>query len=97
MIDLNITASLCAENAKKRGKVGYDVLHWQTAGGISEELMEFIKAEESKPSEHIPEYTEAEEELADILITCLTELSRRNVDVERIITMKMEFNEHRDV
>ena len=44
MIDLNITASLCAENAKKRGKVGYDVLHWQTAGGISEELMEFIKA-----------------------------------------------------
>ena len=57
--------------------------------------MEFIKANEEKPSEHLPEYTEAQEELADILITCLTELDRRKVDVEEIIMKKIEFNKIR--
>lgn len=97
MIDINSIASLCAETAFKRGKISDSVEHWKTAGGISEELMEFIKADESKPSEHIPEYTEAEEELADILITCLTELNRRSVDIEKIVIDKVVFNQKRDV
>ena len=97
MIDLNDIASQCAECARKRGKTKGDVEHWQTAGGISDELMEFIKASENEPSGHLPEYTEAVEELADVLIVCLTELNRRNVDVERVITDKLEFNKHRDV
>lgn len=50
---------------------------------------------EESPSEHLPEYTEAQEELADILITCLTELDRRKVDVEEIIMKKIEFNKIR--
>lgn len=95
MIDLNNIAALCAENAKKRGKVGNKVLHGITWCSLDDELEEFYKASESKPSYHLPEYTEAQEELADILITCLTELHRRNVDVEAIITKKLEFNQNR--
>ena len=95
MIDLNNIASLCAENAKNRGKVGYDVSHYLTACCIYDELDEFDKASEKAHSDHLPEYTEAQEELADILITCLTELHRRNVDVEAIITKKLEFNQNR--
>lgn len=95
MINLNNTAALCAENAKNRGKVGYDVSHILTWWSISNELKEFYGASETGPSEHIPEYTEAQEELADILITCLTELHRRNVDIEAIITKKLEFNQNR--
>ena len=95
MIDLNAIASLCAENAKKRGKVGYDVSHYLTSCGIYNELDEFEQASEIAHSDHLPEYTEAQEELVDILITCLTELHRRNVDVEAIITKKLEFNQQR--
>lgn len=95
MINLNNIAALCAENAKKRGKVGYDVSHYLTSCGIYNELDEFDKASEKAHSDHLPEYTEAQEELADILITCLTELYRRNVDVEAIITKKLEFNQNR--
>lgn len=95
MINLNNTAALCAENAKNRGNVGYDVSHILTWWSISNELSEFDRASETDPSDHLPEYTEAQEELADILITCLTELHRRNVDVEAIITKKLEFNQNR--
>lgn len=95
MIDLNNIAALCAENARKRGKVGYDVSHYLTSCSIYNELDEFDKASEKAHSDHLPEYTEAQEELADILITCLTELHRRNVDIEAIITKKLEFNQNR--
>ena len=95
MIDLNALSSTCHKIAIKRGKIGDKAIHWSSASGISDELMEFIKASEEKPSEHLPEYTEAQEELADILITCLTELDRRKVDVEEIIIKKIEFNKIR--
>lgn len=95
MLDLNNIAALCAENAKNRGKVGYDVSHYSTACCLYDELVEFDEASEKAHSDHLPEYTEAQEELADILITCLTELHRRNVDVEAIITKKLEFNQNR--
>lgn len=95
MIDLNALSSNCHKIATKRGKVCYKIIHWKSASSISDELMEFIEANEEKPSEHLPEYTEAQEELADILITCLTELDRRKVDVEEIIMKKIEFNKIR--
>lgn len=95
MIDLNTLSITCHKIAIKRGKVGDKIIHWRSASSISDELMEFIKASEEKPSEHLPEYTEAQEELADILITCLTELDRRKVDVEEIIMKKIEFNKTR--
>lgn len=59
------------------------------------EMLEFNAASETKPSEHLPEYTEAQEELADIIICGLTELHRRNVDIEELVIKKIEFNERR--
>jgi hypothetical protein len=59
------------------------------------EVNEFAEASEDKKSEHLPEYTEAQEELADIIIGCMTELFKRGVDVDKIIDAKIEFNEQR--
>lgn len=96
MIDLIRISKECSETAFRRGQIGENVEHWPSAGSISGELMEFIKADENKPSEHLSGYTEAQEELADILIVCLTELNRRGVDVEKLIIEKTEFNKTRN-
>jgi hypothetical protein len=58
-------------------------------------LYEFERASEKVQSDHIPEYTQAQEELVDILITCLTELHRRNINIESIIKRKLSFNQTR--
>lgn len=96
MIDLNHIADECGKTALKRGQIreGY-FHHMEVVPAIRRELLEYTQAKENNPSEHIPEYTESEEEIADILIICLTELSRRNVNVEEIITKKLEFNKIR--
>ena len=39
--------------------------------------------------------TEAVEELGDVMIACMTELCKRNVDVEKLISDKIRFNELR--
>ena len=59
------------------------------------EVNEFAEASEDKKSEHLPEYTEAQEELADIIIGCMTELFKRGIDVDKIIDAKIEINEQR--
>lgn len=78
-----------------RGKTSKDHSHDDTFFGILEELREFRVASEFGKSKHLPQYTEAQEELTDVLICCLTELHRRGVDVERIIKDKIEFNKTR--
>lgn len=97
MIDLNCVAELCHTIAKQRGQIGEKVSHRETADGIGREFTEFINASETDRSVHLPEFTEAQEELADILITCLTELSRRKVNIEDIIIKKACFNRTRDI
>lgn len=92
MIDLNYYAKLSGRIALKRGKISKSIYHAETVESLTSELSEYINASEDTPSEHLPKYTEAQEELADILIVCLTELNRRNVDVELIIKYKTEFN-----
>ena len=52
-------------------------------------------ASEERQSEHLPLYTEAVEELGDVMIACMTELCKRNVDVEKLISDKIRFNELR--
>ena len=78
-----------------RGKTSKDLSHDETFFDILEELREFREASEVEKSEHLPEYTQAQEELTDVLICCLTELHHRGVDVERIIKEKIEFNKTR--
>lgn len=90
--DLNYIAKCSYNNAISRGRIKEKMTHREIAEGIMDEFQEFIMANETKPSVHIPEYTEAAEELADIAISCFTELHRMNVDVERIITEKVRYN-----
>ena len=87
---------LClGDTAIIRGKTARDMNHLDTFFGILSELKEFREASEIEKSEHLPEYTQAQEELTDVLICCLTELHRRGVDVEEIIKAKIEFNKTR--
>lgn len=95
MIDLNSLAKDAHKNAVKRGKSTILPNHKRDVMSICEELFEFNNAKENKLSEHLPIYTEAEEELADILIGCMTELQKRGVDIEVLITDKIRYNENR--
>ena len=92
---INKLAEQAFNNAIIRGKTSKDTTHDDTFFGIFEELREFRVASEFGKSKHLPEYTEAQEELADVLIRCLSELHRRGVDVEKIIKDKVEFNKTR--
>lgn len=93
---INELALTAFNTAIIRGKIEKDLSHNETFFGIFDELKEFRDASEIDKSEHMPQYTQAQEELADVLICCLTELHRREVDVERIIKEKVEFNKTRD-
>lgn len=70
-------------------------MHGESYVAILRELEEYYLASELTKSEHLPQYTEAEEELADVLIVCLTELHRRGTNVEEIVKAKIEFNKKR--
>lgn len=89
-----------AENAYctavQRGKTHRDLSHLDTFFGILSELKEFREASEIDPSEHLPQYTASQEELTDVLICCLTELYRREVNVEEILIAKINYNKTRD-
>ena len=95
MSEINDLARQAFNTAIIRGKTARDMNHLDTFFSILSELKEFREASEIDPSEHLPQYTEAQEELTDVLICCLTELYRREVDVERIIKEKIEFNKTR--
>ena len=95
MSEINDLARQAFNTAIIRGKTSKDQSHIDTYISILAELVEFREASEDEKSRHLPEYTEAQEELADVLICCLTELHRRGVDVERIIKDKVEFNKTR--
>lgn len=59
------------------------------------EATQALREDENQPSEHIPEYSAIEEELADVVIRVL-DLSRGfNWDVVGAIIAKMEFNKTR--
>ena len=93
---INDLAKQAHETAVRRGKTSEDASHLDTFFGILSELKEFREASEVDPSEHLPEYTQAQEELTDVLICCLTELHRRGVDVEEILIAKINYNKTRD-
>ena len=92
---INNLARQAFNTAIIRGKTLKDLSHNDTFWSILEELKEFREASEVDKSEHLPEYTQAQEELTDVLISCLTELHRRGVDVEEIIKAKIEYNKTR--
>lgn len=95
MMEINELARRACENAVKRGKTSTKTSHDDDFCSICAEMNEFYMASEERPSEHLPLYTEAVEELGDVMIACMTELCKRNVDVEKLISDKIRFNELR--
>ena len=93
---INDLAKQAHETAVRRGKTSEDASHLDTFFGILSELKEFREASEVDPSEHLPQYTQSQEELTDVLICCLTELYRREVNVEEILIAKINYNKTRD-
>ena len=93
---INELAQTAFDTAIIRGKTARDMNHLDTFFGILSELKEFREASEIDPSEHLPQYTASQEELTDVLICCLTELYRREVNVEEILIAKINYNKTRD-
>lgn len=99
-MDLNKFAKRAYQCALKRGKVHEnltpDQLHQETAQGLTQETTEVVEASEELCADHVPSFTEVQEELADVIIVACTELYRRGTDVEALLHAKMKYNEHRD-
>ena len=94
-MELQEKARKAFNNALRRGKTSVYNYHQDDAKTLMAEMKEFAEASEDMKSEHLPEYTEAQEELADIIIGCMTELFKRGVNIEKIIDAKIAFNEKR--
>ena len=94
-MELQEKARKAFHNALRRGKTSVYNYNQDDAKTLEAEMKEFAEASEEMKSEHLPEYTEAQEELADIIIGCMTELFKRGVNIEKIIDAKIEFNEQR--
>ena len=93
--NINQLARESYNNAIIRGKTTKAPNHEENFFSIFDEFKELKDASEHDHSEHLPRYTEAAEELADIIIACLTELHSRDVDIESILRDKINFNKTR--
>lgn len=97
-MNLNNIAKRTYLSALDRGKISMvtdeDALDKETIRSLLEETTEVITADNGA-SPHIPQYSHREEELADVIIVCCTELYRRGVNIEDLLLKKVSFNEHR--
>lgn len=93
--NINQLARESYNSAIIRGKTTKTPNHEENFFSIFEEFKELKEASEHDHSEHLPRYSEAAEELADIIIACLTELHSRDVDVECLLRDKINFNKTR--
>lgn len=98
-MDLNKFGKRAYMSALKRGKITVatdaPTMHAEMVEGILAETGEAVNASEVLNGDHLPEYTEVVEELADIAIAAMTELHRRGVDIEKVLHIKMKYNERR--
>ena len=59
------------------------------------EMTEWIRKDRNKESDHIPEITGVEEELADVLIRIFDFAGYLRVNLERAVMLKMNYNQNR--
>jgi len=94
MTDLNQLAEDSFESALRRNpKFNSDSARLK----IYEEVEEFECATFNKDADspHCPELTAVEEELADVILSCLVFSKCENIDIEKALRIKNEFNKRR--
>lgn len=89
-INLNLAAKQAYGCAEKRGKFISTITQLEK---IKEELRELCCASHNR-SIHI-NYTEQQEEAADVIISTLTLLHGQGIDINKLINDKMEYNSRR--
>lgn len=98
MNDIDFIAMWSFVLACKRGKTRMELSHEDVCNGIEAELNELREATD-EPSEHIPQFTQRQEELADIILSAATELlkecSKTCVLTSDVIKAKIEYNKQR--
>lgn len=92
MINLNKVADKSLDLAIKRDKKKH--LLDYSLDSLLNEVEELKNTKEFEPAQHM-QCTAVEEELVDIIISCLTELALRNSDVEKLIWQKVRINQKR--
>lgn len=92
-VNLNLMAREAYESALRRGKIGRYPSALLQIGKIKEELNELMNASGNR-SIHI-NYTEQQEEAADVIISTLTLLHGQGVDINQLLIDKMEYNANR--
>ena len=93
MIDLNQLKEECFKSAFRRfpNSISADVIE-----KMYEEVFELEDAYISNDiSVHCSELMAVEEELADVILACLTFAKCENIDIERALIIKNEFNKTR--
>lgn len=93
MITLNKLAAKCFDIALRRGRINKFSSGKAFILAISAEWRKLMSATKYR-SEHLPQYSEQEEEAADVIISTLTYLRRIGCeDIEQLIRDKVEFDE----
>ena len=92
-INMNMAAREAYNCAVERGKIGKYNSALMQIGKIKEELNELMNASNNK-SIHI-NYTEQQEEAADVIISTLTLLHGQGIDINKLIRDKMVYNAKR--
>lgn len=97
--DIDFIAMQSFTSACRRGKTSVDLTHEEICNGIEAEFKEFREAT-NDPSEHLPQFTQRQEELADIILSACTELLKEcNKNgpslPSQVINAKIKFNKTR--
>lgn len=92
-INMNMAAREAYEWAEKRGKIGKYSSAMMQIAKVKEEVTELMNASNNR-SIHI-NYTEQQEEAADVIISTLTLLHGQGIDVNKLIRDKMVYNAKR--
>lgn len=94
-MEINELAAISRGIAKERGQLEK---HWfESLVDEVNELSECVILDgEVNPvdfeSKHIPPFSETEEELADVILVCLTTLHGMDTDIEKLLSEKCKFN-----
>ena len=95
-MDLNKFGRRALKCAISRKKITTETpIREETLKSLHDEVAEVDAASETELAEHLHGHSEMVEELVDVGIVVITELTRRGIDIEEVFHAKMKYNEKR--